>query len=59
VAAGHQLIEFTTLPREIVAPARSLGGRRNGIDNLAPDWLDHVAQTDRVGGGRRPEPRSA
>ena len=27
-AAGHELIEFTTLPREIVAPAHSLDGRR-------------------------------
>jgi uncharacterized NAD(P)/FAD-binding protein YdhS len=48
VAAGHQLIEFTTLPREIVAPARSLDGRRKSIDNPAQDWLDRVARTDRV-----------
>jgi hypothetical protein len=56
VAASHELIEFTTLASEIVGPARSLDGRRNGIDNPAPDWLDHVGRTDRVGRCRRPIP---
>jgi UvrD/REP helicase N-terminal domain len=48
VAAGHELIEFTTLRREIVAPARSLDGRRESIDNPAQDWLDRVARAYRV-----------
>ena len=48
MTAGHELIEFTTPPREIVAPVRSLDGRRESIDNPAQDWLDGVARTDRV-----------
>jgi UvrD/REP helicase N-terminal domain len=48
VAAGLELIEFTTLRREIVAPARSLDGRRESIDNPAQDWLDRVARANRL-----------
>ena len=48
MTAGHELIEFTTPPREIVAPARSLDGRRESIENPAQDWLERVAPTDRV-----------
>lgn len=48
MAAGHQLIECTTLPREIVAPARSLDACRKSIDNPAQGWLDRVPRTDRV-----------
>jgi hypothetical protein len=33
VAAGHELIEFTTLRREVVALARRVDGRRESIDN--------------------------
>jgi hypothetical protein len=47
-AAWQQLIGFTTLPREIVAPVRRLGGHRKSIDHPAQDWLDLVARTDRV-----------
>ncbi|MBV9683019.1 MAG: hypothetical protein JO046_14610 [Solirubrobacterales bacterium] len=41
MAAGHELNEFSVLPREIVAPARSLDGRPKSIDNPAQDRLDH------------------
>ena len=47
-AAGHELIEFTTLRREVVAPARRVGRRRKSIDNPAQDWLNRVAQADRL-----------
>jgi len=48
VAAGHELIEFTTLRREVVAAARRVDGRRKSIDNPAQDWLDRVARADRL-----------
>jgi hypothetical protein len=37
VAAGHQLIEFTTLRREVLAPARRVDQRPKSIDN-PPDF---------------------
>ena len=48
VAAGHELIEFTTLRREVVAAARRVDGRRKSIDNPAQEWLDRVARADRL-----------
>lgn len=48
VAAGHELIEFTTLRRQVVAAARRVDGRRKSIDNPARDWLDRVARADRL-----------
>ena len=48
VAAGHEVIEFTALRREVVAAARRVDGRRTSIDNPAQDWLDRVARADRL-----------
>jgi DNA helicase II / ATP-dependent DNA helicase PcrA len=47
-AAGHEVIDFATLRRDVVAPARRTGTRRRSIENPAQGWLDRVAQADRL-----------
>ena len=47
-AAGHDLIEFTTLRRDVIALARRVDGRRKSIENPAQAWLDRVARADRL-----------
>jgi DNA helicase-2/ATP-dependent DNA helicase PcrA len=42
--AGCELIDFSALCRDIVAPARRLDARRESIANPAHDWLARVAR---------------
>lgn len=46
--AGHDVIEFSQLCREVVAPARHRSARRESLANPARDWLSRVAHAEKL-----------
>lgn len=47
-AAGHEVVEFTSLCRELVAAQQTRDRRRDSLANPAQAWLARIASADRL-----------
>ena len=48
VADGHQVVEYSSLCREVVTPAQRAAGRRESLANPAEAWLARLAEIEKL-----------